>query len=70
MKDSSSHGSPLRATQPALENIIVTLERKFADGFSVRRALPSARRRMVGPFIFLDQMESLCNVEPDASREE
>ena len=25
-------------------------------GFSVRRALPSARRRMIGPFIFLDQM--------------
>ncbi|MBG6146718.1 redox-sensitive bicupin YhaK (pirin superfamily) [Labrenzia sp. EL_13] len=25
-------------------------------GFSVRRALPSARRRMVGPFIFFDQM--------------
>ena len=25
-------------------------------GFEVRRALPSARRQMVGPFIFLDQM--------------
>ncbi|WP_346898297.1 pirin family protein [uncultured Roseibium sp.] len=25
-------------------------------GFEVRRALPSARRRMVGPFIFFDQM--------------
>jgi redox-sensitive bicupin YhaK (pirin superfamily) len=25
-------------------------------GFEVRRALPSGRRRMVGPFIFLDQM--------------
>lgn len=25
-------------------------------GFEIRRALPSARRRMVGPFIFLDQM--------------
>lgn len=25
-------------------------------GFSVRRALPSAKRRMVGPFIFFDQM--------------
>lgn len=25
-------------------------------GFSVQRALPSARRRMVGPFIFFDQM--------------
>ena len=26
------------------------------DGFEVRRALPTARRRMVGPFIFFDQM--------------
>lgn len=25
-------------------------------GFAVRRALPSARRRMVGPFVFLDEM--------------
>jgi len=26
------------------------------DGFQVRRALPTARRRMVGPFIFFDRM--------------
>jgi redox-sensitive bicupin YhaK (pirin superfamily) len=26
------------------------------DGFQVRRALPTARRRMVGPFVFFDQM--------------
>lgn len=26
------------------------------DGFEVRRALPTAKRRMVGPFIFFDQM--------------
>ena len=25
-------------------------------GFAVRRALPSVKRRMVGPFVFLDQM--------------
>lgn len=30
--------------------------RDLGDGFTVRRALPSARRRMVGPFIFLDAM--------------
>jgi redox-sensitive bicupin YhaK (pirin superfamily) len=30
--------------------------RDLGDGFSVRRALPSVRRRMVGPFIFWDQM--------------
>lgn len=39
-----------------LENVIITRERGLVDGFKVRRALPSARRRMVGPFIFLDQM--------------
>jgi redox-sensitive bicupin YhaK (pirin superfamily) len=39
-----------------LENVIVTRQRDLVDGFKVRRALPSARRRMVGLFIFLDQM--------------
>ena len=36
--------------------VIETREREIVDGFKVRRALPSSRRRMVGPFIFLDQM--------------
>jgi redox-sensitive bicupin YhaK (pirin superfamily) len=40
----------------AVETLIVTRMRELVDGFKVRRALPSARRRMVGPFIFLDQM--------------
>jgi redox-sensitive bicupin YhaK (pirin superfamily) len=39
-----------------LEIAIVTRVREIVDGFKVRRALPSAKRRMVGPFIFLDQM--------------
>jgi len=39
-----------------IETVIQTREREIADGFKVRRALPSAQRRMVGPFIFLDQM--------------
>ncbi|MFO7278478.1 MAG: pirin family protein [Pseudomonadota bacterium] len=30
--------------------------RDLGDGFQVRRALPSPHRRMVGPFIFFDQM--------------
>jgi redox-sensitive bicupin YhaK (pirin superfamily) len=30
--------------------------RDLGEGFQVRRALPSARRRIVGPFVFLDQM--------------
>jgi redox-sensitive bicupin YhaK (pirin superfamily) len=41
---------------PGLEIAIVTRVREIVDGFKVRRALPSAKRRMVGPFIFLDQM--------------
>ena len=46
-----------REEMPAgLETAIVTRVREIVDGFKVRRALPSAKRRMVGPFIFLDQM--------------
>ena len=43
-------------TPPPVETVIVTRMRDLVGGFKVRRALPSARRRMVGPFIFLDQM--------------
>ncbi len=38
-----------------LETLIVPRTHDIG-GFEVRRALPSARRRMVGPFIFWDQM--------------
>src|ERR1700749_801257 len=44
------------ALSPALDTLVVTRVRDLVDGFKVRRVLPSARRRMVGPFIFLDQM--------------
>ena len=40
---------------PGLETVIVPRVRDLG-GFAVRRALPSARRQMVGPFIFFDQM--------------
>ncbi|WP_223758719.1 pirin family protein [Myxococcus sp. RHSTA-1-4] len=40
----------------AVETVIVPRTRDLGDGFEVRRALPSMRRRMVGPFIFFDQM--------------
>jgi redox-sensitive bicupin YhaK (pirin superfamily) len=40
----------------ALDLIIVPRVRDLGGGFSVRRALPHARRQMVGPFIFIDQM--------------
>jgi len=39
----------------AIEHVIVPRTSDLG-GFSVRRALPSAQRRMVGPFIFLDHM--------------
>ena len=39
-----------------LETVIQPRTRDLGDGFEVRRALPSAQRRMVGPFVFFDQM--------------
>ena len=39
----------------AIDTVIVPRARDLG-GFSVRRALPSAERQMVGPFIFFDQM--------------
>ena len=39
-----------------LETIIVPRTPDLGDGFEVRRALPHRDRRMVGPFVFLDQM--------------
>src|ERR671924_1155931 len=41
--------------QTPIEMVIVPRARDLG-GFEVRRALPSARRQMVGPFIFFDQM--------------
>jgi hypothetical protein len=38
----------------AIAQVIVPRTVDLGDGFSVRRALPSARTRMVGPFIFFD----------------
>ncbi|MEM1284656.1 MAG: pirin family protein [Pseudomonadota bacterium] len=39
----------------AIETVIIPRARDLG-GFEVRRALPSRERRMVGPFIFFDQM--------------
>jgi redox-sensitive bicupin YhaK (pirin superfamily) len=39
-----------------VETVIETRARDLVDDFKVRRVLPSRQRRMVGPFIFLDQM--------------
>ncbi len=39
-----------------IDTLIIPRTRDLGDGFEVRRALPAAERRMVGPFVFLDQM--------------
>lgn len=39
-----------------LAALIVPRTRDLGDGFQVRRALPAAERRSVGPFVFFDQM--------------
>ena len=44
-----------RKSCDALEMVVVPRVRDLG-GFEVRRALPHARRQMVGPFIFFDQM--------------
>lgn len=46
-----------RPTPPdGVEIIIPGRPRDLVEGFQVRRVLPYSQRRMVGPFIFLDQM--------------
>lgn len=55
MNSDSARKQPDTA-ESAVEMVIETRARDLVEGFKVRRALPSARRRMVGPFIFLDQM--------------
>jgi redox-sensitive bicupin YhaK (pirin superfamily) len=39
----------------AIERVIVPPTRDLGDGFNVRRALPSAQCRLIGPFVFFDQ---------------
>jgi redox-sensitive bicupin YhaK (pirin superfamily) len=50
---------PVTAAEPSpdpVEMAIVPRTRDLGDGFEVRRVLPFAKRRMVGPFIFFDAM--------------
>jgi redox-sensitive bicupin YhaK (pirin superfamily) len=44
------------STLDTVDTIILPPARDLGDGFIVRRALPTPHRRMVGPFIFFDQM--------------
>ena len=53
---SSSERESTPSTEPAVELDIEARTRDLGNGFTVRRLLPSAARRMVGPFIFLDHM--------------
>lgn len=46
---------PERDKVDAIETLIIPRARDLGD-FEVRRALPSPKRQMVGPFIFFDQM--------------
>jgi len=49
---------PMAGDAPACDAIDLVIMPRTADlgGFTVRRALPHAQRRMVGPFIFFDHM--------------
>ena len=40
----------------SLETVVIPRTHDLGGGFEVRRALPHKDRRMVGPFVFLDQM--------------
>jgi redox-sensitive bicupin YhaK (pirin superfamily) len=39
-----------------IDALITPKPKDLGDGFQVRRALPAQERRMVGPFVFFDQM--------------
>lgn len=52
----ADHAEPINADDyAAIDHIIVPRARDIG-GFEVRRALPAVTKRMVGPFIFFDQM--------------
>jgi redox-sensitive bicupin YhaK (pirin superfamily) len=41
-------------TEPEVETLLEPRDRDLGDGFVVRRLLPAAKRRAVGPFVFFD----------------
>ncbi|UCH47222.1 MAG: pirin family protein [Betaproteobacteria bacterium] len=47
---------PTCTSVPGTVELVIEAKAKDLGGFSVRRVLPSSRRRMVGPFIFFDHM--------------
>ena len=50
------HAASATAMESGLETVVVPRSSDLGGGFKVLRALPSAGCRMVGPFVFLDQM--------------
>ncbi len=46
----------MQDTPGAIARVIDPPQRDLGEGFTVRRALPHAQQRMLGPFVFLDQM--------------
>ncbi|SDW15716.1 hypothetical protein SAMN05444358_10175 [Ruegeria halocynthiae] len=50
-----TQGPDCRSENTALETLIIPRARDLG-GFEVRRALPSVKRQLVGPFIFFDQV--------------
>ena len=55
MSDQTANLPKCTAATGAIE-LLIEPDAKDLGGFSVRRVLPSPRRRMVGPFIFFDHM--------------
>jgi hypothetical protein len=51
-----AQNSPGLSVEDIVEVVVVPRSSDLGDGFIVQRALPSAQRRMVGPFVFFDQM--------------
>lgn len=54
--DAANPDLPANARSRALQDVIAPRMGDLLGGFKVRRALPARTRRMVGPFIFLDQI--------------
>jgi redox-sensitive bicupin YhaK (pirin superfamily) len=50
----------MQSNTAAVEQVLLPNVRDLGDGFLVRRALPSAQRRTVGPFIFLDSFGTVA----------
>jgi len=54
--DISGNGAEPNGPDDSVEVVVVPRSSDLGGGFNVQRALPSAKRRMVGPFVFFDQM--------------